>query len=79
MTSDSRIYWWDSKSYITTEGEEWIYDVVKYNDSIRKQACLRRRSRDGRLDEAVAWFPSEDEAVLFAEYILGGVREYGPA
>ena len=67
------IFRWTSKSeFFTPDGTR--YDIVKYDDRIRKQAGLHRTIA-GR-SVVVAWFPDESDAILFAETVLGGVHRY---
>lgn len=63
------VYRWISNGAAIVSGS--TYDVVKYDDKIRKQAGLQRTT--GTRSEIVAWFPSEDDAVRFAEAFFGGV------
>lgn len=71
----SGFYEWESiKEMSHTAAPQVSYSIMKYDQSIRKQAALVRR--DGVQSKAIAWFPSEQDALDFCEMLLGGVHRY---
>ena len=63
---------WSSTKELYVDGIAW--SVETFDDSIRKQAALVKRT--GSVTELVAYFKDEHEARLFAAHVLGPIKDY---